>query len=235
MTEHLEWNPTATWDKAAQKRFSAGVDRGMLYLDGVGVPWSGLTAVNRRKHDGETRTRYLDGRIYRIDTTPSDYAATINAYTYPDEFDQCIGNGRPSGENGLTIHGQMSKPFSFSYRTLVGDGDGVDRHYKIHLVYDAMADELDYEYATMTETTDLTPFSFDIVGVPVDVEDYRPTSYFSIDSREVDPVVLGNWNTFSMARLEHSLCYPTLRKSGNIWEVRFECPGHSQFLDRSRT
>jgi hypothetical protein len=190
MTEHLEWNPTATWDKAAQKRFSAGVDRGMLYLDGVGVPWSGLTAVNRRKHDGETRTRYLDGRIYRIDTTPSDYAATINAYTYPDEFDQCIGNGRPSGENGLTIHGQMSKPFSFSYRTLVGDGDGVDRHYKIHLVYNAMADELDYEYATMTETTDLTPFSFDIVGVPVDVEDYRPTSYFSIDSREVDPVVL---------------------------------------------
>lgn len=185
-----EWNPTTTWNKATQKRFSVGVDRGMLYLDGVGVPWAGLTAVNRRKHDGENRTRYIDGQIYRMDTTPSDYAATINAYTYPDEFDQCIGNERPSADKGLTVHGQMPKPFSFSYRTLVGDGDGVDQHYKIHLVYNAMADELDYEYATMTETTDLTPFSFDIVGVPVNVDGHRPTSYFSIDSREVNPVLL---------------------------------------------
>ena len=183
------WSPTAEWGTTEQRRYSIGVDRGMLYLDGVGVPWTGLVSVNRKAGEGETRKRYIDGRIYSVSVPETDYAASLRAFTYPDEFDRCIGNVSPDG-TALTAHGQPGRSFGLSYRTLSGDGEGHDQHYKIHLVYNCVAEESDYENGTINDSPELSPFEFNLTGIPVTSPGLRPTSYFSIDSREVSDILL---------------------------------------------
>ena len=161
----------------------------MLYLNGVGVPWTGLVSVNRKAGDGETRKRYVDGRLYRVEVSPTDYAATVRAFTYPDEFEQCLGNLSPDG-TALTAHGQPGRSFGMSYRTLSGDGEGHAQHYKIHLIYDSVVEESDFESASINDSPELSPFEFNITGIPIDAAGLRPTSYFSIDSRDVDDILL---------------------------------------------
>ena len=183
------WNPTVEWGNSEQRRYSVGVDRGVLYLDGAGVSWTGLVSVNRKAGDGETRKRYFDGRLYRVEVSPADYAATVRAFTYPDEFEQCIGNSSVDG-TALMAYGQLSRSFGMSYRTLSGDGEGHSQHYKIHLVYDCVAEASDYENSTINDSAELSPFEFNVTGIPIDASGLRPTSYFSIDSREVSSVLL---------------------------------------------
>ena len=182
------WNPTAEWGSTEQRQYSIGTDRGMLYLDGIGVPWTGLVSVNRKTSSGESEKRYIDGRIFRVQIPPGDFEAVVEAYTYPYEFEACIGS-ESLGAPGLLAHGQSSTSFGMSYRTLSGDGDGYSEHSKIHLIYEAVAEMSDYRNDTVNDSPQLAPFSFDIFGIPISGDGFRPTTYFSVDSRNVDEIL----------------------------------------------
>ena len=132
------------WDQDGQRLYETGVDRGVCYPmndQGVytpGVAWNGLSAVNEKPSGAEASAIYADNIKYLNLMSNEEYKATIEAYTYPDEFAECDGSKEIA--TGVVIGQQKRKPFGFSYQTLIGnDTDGTDLGYKIHLVYGAMA------------------------------------------------------------------------------------------------
>lgn len=181
------------WDAAGTKFYQTGIDRGVLYLQGGnGVPWNGITAVE----DDTAQTLksfWLDGVKYLDNLLPGDFSGKLKAFTYPDELDQVIGIVSPS--DGLLFYDQPSKSFNLSYRTKVGnDIEGIDHGYKIHLLYNLVANPDNIVYPTLTGTT-ATPieFSWVLSGTPPtnpSARGYRPTVHISIDSEDTDPEVL---------------------------------------------
>ena len=183
------WTPDRRWDAPTERRYTLGVDRGMLYVDSVGYGWSGLVTVDRQNDGGGVAKRYIDGRLFTVIVPPSDYVANLEAYTYPDVFDECLGNVRPDNP-GFIAHGQPARPFDLCYRTLVGDAEGHFRDYKLHLVYNVMAQEGGHTHATISDSPEAETFGFEIHGVPVASSGLKPTAYFSIDTREVNHAIV---------------------------------------------
>lgn len=181
------------WDAAGSKFYQTGIDRGVLYLQGGnGVPWNGITAVE----DDTAQTLksfWLDGVKYLDNLLPGDFSGKLKAFTYPDEFEQVSGIVSPS--DGLLFYDQPSKSFNLSYRTMVGnDLDGIDHGYKIHLLYNLVANPDNSTYPTLTGTT-ATPieFSWVLSGTPPanpSSKGYRPTVHISIDSEDTSQEVL---------------------------------------------
>lgn len=181
------------WDKAGEKIYETGVDHGVLFLqnsDGsyvTGVGWNGLTAVNQNPSGGDANDIYADNIKYLSLRAAEDYGATIEAYTYPDEFMECDGSKEVAP--GVYAGQQARKPFGFSYRTLIGsDTDGDSHGYKIHLVYNATASPSDKSYGTVNDSPDAINFSWEITTTPVPLgEGYKPTAHLEIDSTKADP------------------------------------------------
>lgn len=173
-----------TWNAAGERLFEAGIDRGVLYIkDRDGVPWNGLIAVSESPTGGEITPYYLDGIKYLNRVASEEFEATIEAYTYPEEFSEC--DGTKLVKNGLYAAQQAKKSFSLAYRTLVGnDVKGVDHGYKIHLVYDATAAPSERPNNTIGEDLEPLNFSWSIVTKPPTFAGLRPTAHFVIDSRE---------------------------------------------------
>lgn len=175
---------TLVWNAVGERRFEVGVDRGVLYIDGNGVPWNGLVSVSESSSGGDVKPYYIDGVRYLNHAELEEFEATIEAYTYPEEFALCDGTAPVA--NGLFVTQQTKKSFGLSYRTRVGnDVDGTDHAYKIHLVYGAMAEPSDRSHDTMSESIDPFHFSWRIQTKPERFKGYKPTSHFVIDSREV--------------------------------------------------
>lgn len=172
------------WAAFGNRFFEAGVDRGVLYVAGQsGVAWSGLTGVSEAPAGATTKPYYIDGVKYLNRTTRDEYEATITAYTYPDEFEQCDGSA--SVGNGLFARNQRRTPFGFSYRTKLGnDIDGEDHAYKIHIVYDALAEPTTRRHQTHSDSQALIEFMWKVSTKQSVVRGFAPTSYFVIDSRE---------------------------------------------------
>jgi hypothetical protein len=178
-----------TWDSPGSRVFETGVDHGVLYLDGqAGVPWSGLTSVEMNPSGGGSKSYYLDGNKYLIASSAEEFGATINAFTYPPEFGQCDGSS--SARPGLVLTQQRRKSFGFSYRTRVGNEHNGDLGYKIHLVYNALAEPTNRNYATTGENTDPLGFSWTINTRPPAIPGFKRTSHIEIDSRTTDVNVL---------------------------------------------
>lgn len=180
------------WDKAGEKLYETGVDHGVLFLQnsdgtyGTGVGWNGLTAVNQNPSGGDANDIYADNIKYLSLRAAEDYGATIEAYTYPDEFMECDGSKEVAP--GVYAGQQARKPFGFSYRTLIGsDTDGDAHGYKIHLVYNATASPSDKSYATVNDSPDAINFSWEITTTPVALNGYKPTAHLEIDSTKADP------------------------------------------------
>ena len=181
------------WDAAGSKFYQTGIDRGVLYLQGGnGVAWNGITAVE----DDTAQTLksfWLDGVKYLDNLLPGDFSGKLKAFTYPDEFEQVSGIVSPS--DGLLFYDQPSKSFNLSYRTRVGnDLEGIDHGYKIHLLYNLVANPDNAVYPTLTGTT-ATPieFSWVLSGTPPtnpSSKGYRPTVHISIDSEDTSSEVL---------------------------------------------
>lgn len=173
------------WATVGEKFYEAGIDRGVLYLDGYeGVPWNGLISVTESPTGGEVTPYYVDGIKYLNVASAEEFEATIEAYTYPDEFAKCDGSIRVA--NGLYAGQQPKLSFGLSYRSLVGnDVDGVDHAYKIHLVYNAMAAPTERGYNTLSDSISPDNFNWHIVTRPPNFIGYKPTAHFVIDSREV--------------------------------------------------
>lgn len=180
-----------TWDGTANKFFEAGVDRGVLYIDGKdGVPWIGLVAVSETPSGGDVRETYLDGIKIVNRSKPEDFKGKIEAFTYPREFEACEGSQELA--NGLRISQQNRKMFNLSYRTKVGnDTEGLDHAYKIHLIYNALAAPTDKDYESISDDTEPSTFSWSISTRPVRFDDpffgVKYGAHLVLDSRIIYP------------------------------------------------
>ena len=172
------------WDAIGSRYFSAGVDRGVLYLqNGSGVPWNGLTAVNEAPSGADVVEVYYDGQKFFSSRSVEAFEFTIEAVTYPLEFEEYDGRGQ-------YVTAQRRKPFGFSYRTRVGnDNDGIEHGYLIHLVYNALAMPSPRSRSTLGEAVNVTTFSWPIVTTPLDVAG-RWGSHLIIDTRVAYPTAV---------------------------------------------
>jgi hypothetical protein len=175
------------WGAPGTREYEVGVDRGVLYLDGMdGVPWVGLTSVVERPSGGDPRPYFMDGEKYLNLAAREQFEATITAFTYPDEFGFCDGTYpiRP----GLRFAQQRRKQFGLSYRVKVGNDLSPNSGYRIHLVYNALAAPSQRQNNTMGDSSEVADFSWDITTRPVATAGFRRTAHVVIDSRETNPV-----------------------------------------------
>lgn len=186
------------WDATGEHLYETGVDRGVLYpydnensTYGAGVAWNGLTSVSQNPSGAEASDFWADNIKYLNLRSGEDFGATIEAYTYPDEFAECDGSAEVA--TGVKIGQQTRKMFGFSYRTLIGnDTNGQDHGYKIHLIYGATAAPSERSYSTVNESPEPMTMSWEINTVPVPVTNYKPTAHIEIDSTKCDSTKLGN-------------------------------------------
>lgn len=180
-----------TWDGTGDKVFETGVDHGVLYIpneSGVyddGVAWNGLVSVTESPSGAEQTKTYADNIIYGVLTSAEEFGATVECYTYPDEFNQFDGLVTPSP--GVLIGQQSRGVFGLSYRTLIGDDiAGQSAGYKIHLLYGLTASPSEKAYTTVNDSPEMITFSYELTSVPVSVTDLKPTSTITVDSTKVD-------------------------------------------------
>ena len=180
-----------SWDNTGERLYETGVKNGVLYLQGSGgvydkgVAWNGLTAVTESPSGAEQTPLYADDIKYLNLTSTEEFGATVEAYTYPDEFAECDGSA--SIANGVTIGQQNRKTFGMSYKTTVGnDVDGNNYGYKLHLIYGALASPSEKGYSTINDSPEAITFSWEISTTPVNVTGFKPTASVTIDSAKVD-------------------------------------------------
>ena len=187
--------PKLTWDNTGERIFETGVKQGVLYpiqSDGKytkGVAWNGLTAVTESPSGAEATALYADDIKYLNLLSNEEFGATIEAYTYPDEFAECDGSAELA--TGVMIGQQKRKIFGLCYRTTIGnDVEGNDYGYKLHLVYGCLAAPSEKGYSTINDNPDAITFSWEVSTTPVNVAGFKPTSQITIDSTKVDPTKL---------------------------------------------
>lgn len=180
------------WDGVGEKKFEAGVDRGVLYKTttggayGKGVAWSGLTAVNESPSGAEENKHYADNIKYASILSAEDFGFTIEAFQSPAEFDECDGTAEIAP--GVTISQQSRKAFGFSWRSLIGNdvADVGDLGYIIHLAYGCKAQPSEKSRGTINESPEPTTFSWTVATTPVNVTGKKPTAHLQINSLNVD-------------------------------------------------
>lgn len=191
------------WDAAGQRFYETGVDQGVLYIpdsNGAyvnGVPWNGLVSVSEAPSGAEPNPIYADNMKYLTMVSAEEFAATIEAYTFPDEFLAYDGMSSPS--DGVNVGQQPRTSFGLSYRTRKGnDVDGDDHGYKLHLIYNALAAPSQKDYQTINDSPEAITFSWEIstTPVPVNVNNLKPTSILTIDSTKVDADALSDLEDF---------------------------------------
>lgn len=184
-----------TWDTVGERFYETGVDHGVLYIpngSGVydnGVAWNGLTTVTESPTGAEANPQYADNIKYLNLFSAEEFGATLEAFTYPDEFQQYDGLSVPVA--GVTVGQQARLPFGLSYRTKKGnDLDGEDHGYKLHLVYGCSASPSEKAYNSINDSPEAITFSWELTTVPVSVTGLRPTSIITVDSTLVDATAL---------------------------------------------
>lgn len=182
----LDEYPRIDWDANHDRYFHQGVDRGVLYpRNGNPVAWPGITGVDEAS-DSSASVLYRDGVIYYSSIDPGDYSGKLTTFWYPDEFAECAGI--PEVADGLFVDNQRPKPFNLSYRSLIGSGLTGDMFgYQIHLIYNATAQLGTRTRKTKTsDGTDIDELSFDLVCTPIQLQGYRPSAHYIIDTRNLD-------------------------------------------------
>ncbi len=183
------------WDQTGERYYETGVKQGVLYpisAEGTyskGVAWNGLTAVTESPSGAEASPLYADDIKYLNLMSNEEFGATIEAYTYPEEFEECDGSASLS--KGVTIGQQARKTFGLCYRTTLGnDTEGNDYGYKLHLIYGALAAPSEKAYATINDSPEAITFSWEVTTTPVPVKDHKPTACVTIDSTKCDKAKL---------------------------------------------
>ena len=187
--------PALTWDTTGDRLYETGIKKGVLYPQSalgtypLGVAWNGLTAVTESPSGAEPTPIYADDIKYLSLMSAEEFGATIEAYTYPDEFAACDGSA--SLTEGVTIGQQARQSFGLSYRTTLGnDVVGEAYGYKLHLIYGAMAAPSEKAYATINDSPEAITMSWEITTTPVAVTGFKPTASITIDSTKVDATKL---------------------------------------------
>ena len=188
------------WDQTGKRLYETGVDRGVIYPQASngsypkGAGWNGLTAVTESPSGAEPTPLWANNHKYLTLMSAEEFGATIEAYTYPDEFAECDGSAELA--KGVRIGQQKRKVFGFAYRTKIGnDVDGESYGYKLHLVYGALAAPSEKNRQTINEDPEATTMSWEISTTPVEVDGFEPTSHVEIDSTTADPEKLAALET----------------------------------------
>ena len=177
------------WDKIGERFFETGVNKGVLYPQESGaypkgVAWNGLTAVTESPSGAEATPLYADNIKYLNLMSNEEFGATVEAYTYPDEFAAC--NGEATLSEGVVIGQQKRSPFGMSYQTKIGNDVDNELGYKIHIIYNALAAPSEKAYQTVNDSPEAITFSWELTTTPVEVEGYKPTACLTIDSTKVE-------------------------------------------------
>lgn len=178
------------FDEQGKRFYETGVDHGVLYVMDKGaypngVAWNGLTAVTESPSGAEATALYADNIKYLNLTSAEDFAATVEAYTYPDEWAQCDGSAEIAP--GVMIGQQSRKAFGLSYRTKLGNDEAGDAYgYKLHIIYNAKAAPSERAYATVNDSPEAITFSWELSTTPTAVPNFAPTAILTIDSTKTD-------------------------------------------------
>lgn len=188
------------WDQVAERSYETGVDHGVLYIPDnnglyvTGVPWNGLTTVTESPSGAESNPQYADNIQYLNLISAEVFAATIEAFSFPKEFEQFDGLGSPT--DGVTVGQQVRKKFGFAYRTLVGDAiKGQKAGEKINVVYNCVAAPSERAHATVNDSPEAMAMSWAISTTPVPVPGFDPSATLTVDSRMVDPDIYEDFKT----------------------------------------
>lgn len=179
------------WDKTGDRLYETGVKNGVLYIPTAGiysngVAWNGLTAVTESPSGAEATALYADDTKYLSLMSTEEFGATIEAYTYPDEFAACDGSAELA--DGVMIGQQKRSTFGLCYKTTIGnDTEGNDHGYKLHIIYGALAKPSERAYTTINDSPEAITFSWEITTTPVNVTGAKPTASLVIDSTKADP------------------------------------------------
>ena len=209
------------WDQTGERLYETGVKNGVLYIptNGVynkGVAWNGLTAVTESPSGAEATALYADDIKYLSLMSTEEFGATVEAYTYPDEFAQC--DGSVSLATGVMIGQQPRKTFGLSYKTTVGnDVDGNDYGYKLHLIYGALAAPSEKAYSTINDSPEAITFSWEITTTPVNVTGAKPTASLTIDSTKVDAEKLA-----ALEKVLYGDIYTALSEQPADWSTNYK-------------
>lgn len=183
------------WDQIGERLYETGVDKVVLFpmestgQYGTGVAWNGISAVNESPSGAEPTALYANNGKYLNLISNEDFAATIEAFTYPDEFEECDGSKEIAP--GVVIGQQKRKVFGLAYRTLLGnDVDGNDHGYKLHLVYGCLAAPSENNHSTVNDSPEAGTMSWSVSTTPVEVADAKPTATVTIDSTKADKAKL---------------------------------------------
>lgn len=183
------------WDQTGERFYETGVDKVVLFpmestgQYGQGVAWNGISAVNESPSGAEPTALYANNGKYLNLVSNEDFAATIEAFTYPDEFEECDGSKEIAP--GVVIGQQKRKVFGLAYRTLLGnDVDGNDHGYKLHLVYGCLAAPSEHNHSTVNDSPEAGTMSWSVSTTPVEVADAKPTATVTIDSTKADKAKL---------------------------------------------
>ena len=189
-----------TWHDAGTRKYEVGVEKGVLYPIGdqgaytSGVAWNGLSAVNESPSGAEETKVYADNIKYLGLMSAEEYAATIEAYYYPDEFAEC--NGEAELTTGVASGQQTRKKFGFSYVTKLGNEvQGENHGYILHLVYGCVASPSERNHQTINDSPEASTMSWEVNTTPVEVGtingvSYKPTATVNIDSTKVNATKL---------------------------------------------
>lgn len=183
------------WDKTGDHLYETGVKQGVIYPQSTGgayskgVAWNGLTAVTESPSGAEATALYADDIKYLNLLSVEEFGATVEAYTYPDEFAECDGSAEIA--TGVSIGQQKRKAFGMCYKTTLGnDVDGNEHGYKLHIIYGAMAAPSEKGYATINDSPEAITFSWELTTTPVSVTGAKPTASLVIDSTKANPTKL---------------------------------------------
>lgn len=181
------------WDKIGERQYETGVSKGVLYplTAGAypkGVAWNGLTGVTESPSGAEATPLYANNHKYLSLMSAEEFGATVEAYTYPDEFAEC--NGEKELAEGVSVGQQPRTPFGMSYQTKIGNDVDSEAGYKIHLIYGAQAAPSEKAYATVNDSPEAITFSWELTTTPVEIEGFKPTAQLTIDSTKVDAAKL---------------------------------------------
>lgn len=186
-----ETTKALSWDDTGKRFYETGVSKGVLYpqVNGTypkGVAWNGLINVTEKPTGADATPLYANNKKYLNLYSKEDFEASVECYTYPDEFADCDGSAVIA--KGARVGQQRRKPFGLSYTTIVGnDVDGDDHGYKLHLIYGAIASPSEKSYGTETDNVEALTFSYELKTTPVEIEGFEPAASITIDSRTADP------------------------------------------------
>lgn len=204
------------WDQVGQKTYETGVEQAALFVMegseyGKGVAWNGLQKVTESPSGAEPTALYANNKKYLNLISNEDFACTIEAYTYPDEFEACDGSATIA--KGVTIGQQARKTFGLAYKTLIGnDTEGTTYGYKLHLVYGCVAKPSSKDHNTVNESPEAATMSWEIATTPVDIPGFRPSATITIDSTKTDTDKLKALEDYIYGTVEKEAALPLPEK-----------------------